>query len=125
MGFSSHKALADKLGVSWQTVQLWEKDGGTAPKRNRLDAVADALGVTAEWLRSGHGEKAPLGQEASEEVRSGVQNAGQGNHDLRDAMKLLADFARATPAGRSFILRMAADAADKDDVGDTGSAAGD
>lgn len=53
MGLSSHKALADLVGVTWQTVQQWEKEGGTAPNRSRMDAVAAALGVTAEWLRTG------------------------------------------------------------------------
>lgn len=53
MGFTSHKALADALGVSWQTVQLWEKEGGTAPKRNRIDQVAEALGCTSTWLLYG------------------------------------------------------------------------
>lgn len=53
MGLTSHKALADLVGVTWQTVQQWEKDGGTAPNRSRIDAVAAALGVSAEWLRTG------------------------------------------------------------------------
>ncbi|KIF80789.1 LexA family protein [Noviherbaspirillum autotrophicum] len=46
--------LAKRVGVSsWQTVQQWEKEGGTAPKRSRLDAVAQALNVTVDWLLSG------------------------------------------------------------------------
>lgn len=53
LGLTSHKALADLVGVTWQTVQQWEKDGGTAPNRSRIDAVAAALGVSAEWLRTG------------------------------------------------------------------------
>lgn len=54
LGLSSHKALADLVGVTWQTVQQWEKEGGTAPNRNRIEAVAAALGVSAEWLRTGN-----------------------------------------------------------------------
>lgn len=53
LGLSSHKALAELVGVTWQTVQQWEKEGGTAPNRSRIDAVAAALGVSAEWLRTG------------------------------------------------------------------------
>lgn len=50
----SMKDLAEKVGVSaWQTVQQWEKDGGTAPKRSRLNAVADALKTTPTYLTSG------------------------------------------------------------------------
>lgn len=102
MGLKSHQALADKIGVSWQTVQLWEKEGGTAPNRKRLDAVADALGVSAEWLRSG--------SEPTSGSLKQVESAQQVSHDLDSAAKLLADFARSTPAGRLFILQMAADA---------------
>lgn len=48
--------LADKLGVAWQTVQQWEKEDGTAPKRKRLEAVAAALGKTVEYLLNGDEE---------------------------------------------------------------------
>lgn len=54
LGLTSHKALAELVGVTWQTVQQWEKEGGTAPNRSRIDAVAAALGVSAEWLRTGN-----------------------------------------------------------------------
>lgn len=53
LGMTSHQALAERLGVSWQTVQLWEKEGGTAPNRNRIDKVAQELGVTTAWLMNG------------------------------------------------------------------------
>ena len=59
MGYTSHRALADALGVSWQTVQLWEKEGGTAPKRDRLDAVAKILGVSTNWLMQGSDDPEP------------------------------------------------------------------
>lgn len=32
--------------LSWQTVQQWEKVGGTAPKRTRLKIVAELLGIS-------------------------------------------------------------------------------
>lgn len=60
MGFTSHKALGDALGVSWQTVQLWEKEGGTAPKRNRLDHVAEVLGCSSTWLQYGDQREADV-----------------------------------------------------------------
>lgn len=53
LGLNSHKALAELVGVSWQTVQLWEKEGGTAPKRGRIEKVAEVLGVTTGWLQNG------------------------------------------------------------------------
>ncbi len=42
-------------------VGQWEKDGGTAPKRKRLDYVAQVLGTTTERLLAGNPE--PLGAE--------------------------------------------------------------
>jgi transcriptional regulator with XRE-family HTH domain len=53
LDLKSHGALAELVGVSWQTVQLWEKEGGTAPKRTRLDKVAKVLGVSTAWLLNG------------------------------------------------------------------------
>jgi transcriptional regulator with XRE-family HTH domain len=64
MGFTSHKAFGLAVDVSWQTVQLWEKEGGTAPNRSRIDQVAKVLGVTKEWLQYGSTEderKSPEG----------------------------------------------------------------
>jgi transcriptional regulator with XRE-family HTH domain len=50
----SMKALADMVGVSaWQTIQQWEREDGTAPKRDRLEAVARALQTTPEALLFG------------------------------------------------------------------------
>lgn len=56
------EALAERLGVSWQTVQQWERH--TAPKRTRLPEVARALNTTPEWLLLGTGPDpdAPPGQ---------------------------------------------------------------
>lgn len=52
----SMENLAGKVGRSWQSVQLWEKedeDGGTAPTRTLLPKVAEVLLVTSEWLLTG------------------------------------------------------------------------
>lgn len=43
--------LAALVGVSWQTVQQWEKN--TAPKRTRLEKVAQELWTTPAYLQ-GH-----------------------------------------------------------------------
>lgn len=62
LGLSQEK-LGELAGVSYQTVQQWERepderpDGGrvlsTAPSRKRLPTVAAILGVTEQWLLSG------------------------------------------------------------------------
>lgn len=49
----TEQQLADRLGVSRATVQHWERDGGTAPKRTRVHDVAEALGVTTAELLAG------------------------------------------------------------------------
>jgi len=51
------QALAKLVGVrAWQTIQQWEKEeGGTAPKRDRLTAVASILQTTPEYLMFGDG----------------------------------------------------------------------
>nr|WP_181885394.1 helix-turn-helix domain-containing protein [Trinickia dinghuensis] len=56
----SMEALAELVGVrAWQTIQQWEKeDGGTAPKRDRLKKVSEALRTTPEYLL--FGSPAPL-----------------------------------------------------------------
>lgn len=48
----SMEGLAKLVGVSWQTIQQWE-NGKMAPKRARLDAVAQSLGTTPESLLFG------------------------------------------------------------------------
>lgn len=57
LGITSYKALGALVGVSWQTVQLWEKDGGTAPNRSHMPAVVAALKTTSEWLSFGTGQE--------------------------------------------------------------------
>ena len=49
--------FADRLGVTRGAVQQWEKEGGTAPKRNNQQAVADLLGMTVAELM--HADDAP------------------------------------------------------------------
>lgn len=46
----SQQALAKLSGVAYQSVQEWEREGGTAPSRKRQQAVANALGVGVSEL---------------------------------------------------------------------------
>lgn len=72
MGLSM-QALAELVGVkAWQTVQQWEReDGGTAPKRERLKAVADALKTTPEYLLFGELKGSELAQTTDSEISPG------------------------------------------------------
>ncbi|WP_394065398.1 XRE family transcriptional regulator [Alcaligenes sp. WGS1538] len=49
----SMERLSELVGLrSWQSIQQWE-NGTTAPQRKRLEKVADALGVTVDYLVNG------------------------------------------------------------------------
>jgi len=48
----SQAGLAEKLGLSAQSVQQWES-GETAPRRKRIARIAEACHVTPEWLEFG------------------------------------------------------------------------
>jgi hypothetical protein len=41
--------------IAWQTIQLWEKEDGTAPNRSNLAAAAAGLRCSTEWLVTGRG----------------------------------------------------------------------
>ena len=81
LGMKSHQALAERVGVKWQTVQLWEKEeGGTAPNRNRMPAVAAALETTAEWLIFG-----------DQGTVSAIRTAAQGDYPPPTRMQWVSD----------------------------------
>lgn len=97
----SMEQLAERIPVSWQTVQQWE-NGKTAPKRARLEAVAKALNTTPEFLSVG-----PVADPDTDEFvsvrRLDVRvSAGNGELVLSDDEKgrlaFRADFLRAAGA---------------------------
>lgn len=47
----SQEALAEKIGVSRQAVSKWET-GDATPELSKLPLLADAFGVSADWLLS-------------------------------------------------------------------------
>lgn len=63
----SLEGLAALVGVSWQTVQQWE-NGKTAPKRQRMEQVAEALGVTVNELALGSGHEDVHARQRSKKV---------------------------------------------------------
>lgn len=105
-GYSSHQALADVLGVSWQTVQLWEKDGGTAPSRKRMPKVAEALSTTPEWLLQGivaDGTDAAVSR-----AETAAPSIGPPEWMAPEAYQLLTYYYSADVEGRAQILDYAA-----------------
>jgi transcriptional regulator with XRE-family HTH domain len=78
----SMQQLAEMSGVSsWQTVQQWEKEDGTAPKRGRLDAVAAALETTPEALMFGDEEERAQRKKL---VANALLEASAGNAGISD-----------------------------------------
>ena len=77
----SMQQLADLVRVSaWQTVQQWEKEGGTAPKRSRLEAVASALQTRPEVLL--------YGAERIHEIADTIRQTYSTTDKLRDKLSL-------------------------------------
>lgn len=97
----SMEALATAVDVSWQTVQQWE-NGKTAPQRKRLQAVADALGTTVDFLLTG-GDAARESLEFVTVKRLDIRvSAGRGHlvesEDEGGRLSFRADFLRASGA---------------------------
>lgn len=57
----SQEALAERLGVSRQAVSKWET-GEALPETNKLAALAEALGVSVDWLLSEDEPEEPQAQ---------------------------------------------------------------
>lgn len=51
----SQTELARLLGVTRSACSQWESEQGTAPRRERLEQLAQLLGVNFEWLATGRG----------------------------------------------------------------------
>lgn len=52
----SQAELAETLGITRSACSQWEADQGTGPRRERLEHLADLLGVSYEWLATGRDE---------------------------------------------------------------------
>lgn len=110
LGLSSQKALASLLEVSWQTVQLWEKEvGGTAPKRGRIEKVAQVLGVTVGWLQNGAQDATPKQVSAPETLADALKLTTETSGELR----LLTVYRLSDKNGR-LLIDQAVDSAGKD-----------
>lgn len=75
--------VGDAAGVSWQTVQQWEKK--TGPKRTRLPGVAHALKTTPEYLLFGMESSPPKGVPPSR----GPQSGGWLAHPASDVQPMI------------------------------------
>lgn len=110
-GFTSQEAFAKEVGVVWQTIQQWETEGGTAPKRSRIQKVAEVLGTTPEWLMTGVGEDAPAASAVSSE-----RGAPTLQWVSEDEALLLSEYRAKTDSGKNSLLVMARALPDADPV---------
>ena len=53
----SQSKLAQVLGITRSACSQWESPQGTAPRRERLEQLANLLGVSYEWLATGRKTK--------------------------------------------------------------------
>ncbi|MDB5853259.1 MAG: repressor [Herminiimonas sp.] len=96
----SMQALADLVGVSaWQTIQQWEKEGGTAPKRERLHAVAKALQTSPEALLFGPAEEHRQSKSSALQDVAGTEFEGLS----MEAQRIAKAFDRLNPAQRAAV----------------------
>lgn len=127
--FSSHEAFAHELEttyglkVSWQAIQQWEKENGTAPNRSRMPAVVKALKTTSEWLLYGTGPEVAGEEETSPPVVTLAPASGPPWWVNAEAYQLLEFYHLADADGRERITRFAklqADANARSVVGNKG-----
>jgi len=103
---------AKRTGMSQGTLGELEMEGQGSSYTAQL---AGTYGVSSTWLATGKGDMLAKEEFVTAQPKPNpplqiVQP--QENHELNDAVKLLALFSQATPAGKSFILQMA-DSAEK------------
>jgi transcriptional regulator with XRE-family HTH domain len=84
----SMEALAGKVGVTWQTIQQWEKPNGTAPKRSRLGKVAEVLETTTTYLLMGDISKRESGDHSRVEERPPLAYLQPRQHDRQLVIKV-------------------------------------
>lgn len=102
--------LAERLGVSYQTIQQWETEPdpsnpkvlSTAPKRSRLVEVAKALEVTEEWLVTGRGPDGmphdPIAQQLMSIYQSLPEHLQEALMQSANAFAVAADPSKRGPA---------------------------
>lgn len=101
----SQAQLARTLGITRSACSQWEASDGTAPKRERLEQIAQLLGVSYEWLATGRsGPESAVGEPPARyassltaEQREMIELFNGLNHDSR---RSLLDFLRALQAAR-------------------------
>lgn len=112
----SLQTLGEKVGVSWQTVQQWERPDGTMPLRKRRERLCEALEVTPEWLETGQETPAqpevpagttltPLNVNEALQVEYYRNLTAEQQRDLLETMRQIAEANRVTTKAMGKQLR--------------------
>ena len=73
----SQEELAFRVGVTRQTVSLWESDN-LAPKSDKLKLLCEIFKVSSDYLLFNDGEEVALGRDISNPVKDGSANVNPG-----------------------------------------------
>jgi len=96
----SQAELADSLGVASSAVAQWEGANGTTPRIEKFPALASAIGVSVDWLLTGHGDrKRPRGFDEAAPAITPDSFARDIDEEL-----LLKQFRRLRPRARSLFM---------------------
>ena len=106
----SEQALANMVGVTRASVQQWEREGGTAPKRSTQEKVAKALQISLAELLGADVAPHPVGEpQMSPFLRTSIEGYEGGPvaqpvnvsriapPSLRQALDILGDAVKASP----------------------------
>lgn len=96
----SQTELARLLGVTRSACSQWESSHGTAPRRERLEQLAQLLGVSFEWLATGRGGSGTAAVEVPSET---------GNELPPDQQEMLALYRRLPARFRLAVLNLIRD----------------
>jgi len=96
----TEKQLADQVGVSAGTVKDWES-GNSVPGDAKIEAIASALGVEADYLSAGSQTPQVDGKVSSSDEN--VVNAYGGYRVARDEMRMERDAMRYS-GGRGSVI---------------------
>lgn len=106
--------LATASGVKYQSVQDWEREGGTAPSRKRQPIVAKFLGVSTHELLTGEAKVSPEDQLPAVEALLLEHFRGLAEEQKRELLRELRALARANQISqRGLDLKSIGVAADK------------
>lgn len=88
LGMTVHE-LSEKSKISKRTIENYLSKRGSIPPADYACRMADALGVSVEWLVMGTDEKKSYENPEDEEMRSLVKKMASLSPEVKDAIRTL------------------------------------